>query len=55
MGTCGNGIFAARSEHTGGIQTVLCDGSVRFISDNIDLTLWRSLGTRAGGEVMGEF
>jgi prepilin-type N-terminal cleavage/methylation domain-containing protein len=55
MGTCGNGIFAARSEHTGGIQTVLCDGSVRFISDNINLALWRSLGTRAGGEVMGEF
>ena len=55
MGTCGNGIFAARSEHTGGIQTVLCDGSVRFISDNIDLTLWRGLGTRSGGEVLGEF
>ena len=55
MGTCGNGIFAARSEHTGGIQTVLCDGSVRFISDNIDLTLWRGLSTRAGGEVLGEF
>ncbi|MBL8816053.1 MAG: DUF1559 domain-containing protein [Planctomyces sp.] len=55
MGTCGNGIFGSRSEHTGGIQTVLCDGGVRFISDNIDLTMWRALGTRAGGEVLGEF
>ncbi len=55
MGTCGNGIFGSRSEHTGGIQTALCDGSVRFISDSVDLTIWRALGTRAGGEVIGEF
>ena len=55
MGTCGNGIFAARSYHTGGIQTVMCDGSVRFVSENIDLYLWRAIGTRAGGEVIGEF
>lgn len=55
MGTCGNGIFGSRSEHTGGIQTALCDGSVRFISDSVDLTLWRGLGSRSGGEILGEF
>ena len=48
-------ITAARSYHTGGINAVLCDGSVRFISDSIDLTLYRGLWTRSGGEVIGEF
>lgn len=55
MGTCGNGIFAARSYHVGGVQTLLCDGSVRFVSENIDLNTWRSIGTRAGAEVIGDF
>jgi hypothetical protein len=34
---------------------MLCDGSVRFISENIDLRTWRGLGTRAGNETLGEF
>ena len=55
MGTCGNGIFGARSEHTGGVNVVMCDGSVRFVGDSIDLNTWRALGTRSGGEVIGEF
>lgn len=55
MGTCGNGIFGARSEHPGGVNLLLCDGSVRFVTGSIDLPLWRGLGTRAGGEVLGEF
>ncbi|MEZ6128441.1 MAG: DUF1559 domain-containing protein [Planctomycetaceae bacterium] len=55
MGTCGNGIFAARSFHVGGVHTLLCDGSARFISENLDLNVWRGLGTRSGGEVIGEF
>ena len=46
---------AARSQHTGGVQVLLCDGSVRFISENIDLGTWRRLGTIQGGEVVGEF
>ncbi|RLS54624.1 MAG: DUF1559 domain-containing protein [Planctomycetota bacterium] len=43
------------SEHVGGSHVTLCDGSVRFISENIDQLIWRSIGTRAGGEVVGEF
>lgn len=42
---------AARSRHTGGVQTLLADGSVQFVSSSIDLTTWRALGTIAGGEV----
>lgn len=55
MGTCGWGIFAARSYHVGGVNTLMCDGAVRFVSENVDLNIWRALGTRAGGEVLGEF
>jgi hypothetical protein len=47
--------LAPRSYHAGGIQLVLGDGSVRFISDNINNPTWRALGTRNGGEVLGEF
>lgn len=43
------------SYHTGGVHTLLCDGSVRFVSENIDRFLWRAVGTRDGGETIGEF
>jgi prepilin-type processing-associated H-X9-DG protein len=42
---------AARSLHTGGVNAGLADGSVRFVANTVDLTVWRALGTRAGGEV----
>ncbi|MCA9133850.1 MAG: DUF1559 domain-containing protein, partial [Planctomycetales bacterium] len=48
---CGWGVFAARSNHTGGVNVARCDGSVHFISDSLTLPVWRSLGTRNGGEV----
>lgn len=38
-----------------GFSTGFCDGSVRFISNNIDLTVWKQLLTRAGGEVVNQF
>jgi prepilin-type processing-associated H-X9-DG protein len=61
------------SFHTGGVQVLLCDGAVKFVSDNIDTGnlaaapyfangsglspygIWGGLGTKAGGEVLGEF
>jgi prepilin-type N-terminal cleavage/methylation domain-containing protein/prepilin-type processing-associated H-X9-DG protein len=43
------------SYHTGGATFLLCDGSVRFISENINLNTLKSLGTRANAEVVGEF
>jgi prepilin-type N-terminal cleavage/methylation domain-containing protein len=42
----------ARSYHTGVVNVVLMDGSVRAISDSIDLDVWRALSTRDGREVM---
>ena len=44
--------FSSRSNHTGGVHVGMCDGSVRFVSDNIDLTVWRGLSTSQGAEVV---
>ena len=44
-----------KSDHTGGAQFVLCDGSVRFISENIDYFTYNRLGCRRDGQVVGEF
>lgn len=41
--------------HTGRIHTALADGSVRFISTNLDRASLRALLTISGNEVVGEF
>ena len=41
----------ARSHHPSGLQAVMCDASVRFQDENLDLTVYRNTFTRAGGEV----
>jgi prepilin-type processing-associated H-X9-DG protein len=47
--------MSARSRHVGGVHLLLCDGSVRFVSENLSLIIWQNLATRAGGEVIGEY
>lgn len=48
-------IFSFRSTHGGGCQFLLMDGSVRFISENIDMKTYKALGSRGLGEIVGEF
>jgi prepilin-type N-terminal cleavage/methylation domain-containing protein/prepilin-type processing-associated H-X9-DG protein len=58
--TCGDNGFrrshiAASSYHAGGVNVGLADGSVRFVRDSVDFTLWQNAGTRAGGETNHAF
>lgn len=54
-GGCGQGdsagIFPARSRHAGGAQHVMGDGSVQFISSNIELRAYQGLGSAKSGDV----
>jgi len=43
---------AFRSQHTGGANFMMVDGSVRFVSENIDFALYQNLSTRSGGEIV---
>ena len=45
----------ARSYHAGLVNVLLMDGSVRSVSRGIRVDVWRALGTRAGGEVVGDY
>ena len=42
----------ANSYHPGGVQVSLCDGSVRWVSEGVDLFAWRALGSRKGREAI---
>ncbi|HEY3787433.1 MAG TPA: DUF1559 domain-containing protein, partial [Urbifossiella sp.] len=49
------GLKTARSRHTGGVNLLRCDGSVRFVSDTVSFATWQALATRSGGEVIGDY
>jgi prepilin-type N-terminal cleavage/methylation domain-containing protein/prepilin-type processing-associated H-X9-DG protein len=55
---CGNdassrAVFSnADSYHTGGVNTLMSDGSVKFMKDSISQNVWWALGTKANGEVL---
>ncbi|HEX8202624.1 MAG TPA: DUF1559 domain-containing protein [Isosphaeraceae bacterium] len=42
----------AQSRHSGGVNAMMGDGSVRFIKSSIQMLTWWGLGTRASGEVI---
>jgi len=43
---------AARSFHSGGVNVLFADGSVKFIKNSVNLETWRSLSTKDGGEIV---
>lgn len=42
--------ITARSFHRGKVNTAMLDGSVTIFAEDVDMRVWRALGTRAGGE-----
>ena len=44
--------YGARSWHLGGVNAALVDGSVRFVSDSVDLEIWRAAGSGNGAEAV---
>jgi hypothetical protein len=46
----GSGIYSARSFHKEGVNVLLADGAVRFVSSSVAINVWQAIGTRNGGE-----
>lgn len=46
----GRGAYTARSYHPWGVNSAMADGSARFISEEIDVLVWRALSSRRGAE-----
>lgn len=49
------GVMYARSFHPAGAQVALADGSVRLVPNSIDRLIFQALGSRSGGEAIGDF
>jgi prepilin-type N-terminal cleavage/methylation domain-containing protein/prepilin-type processing-associated H-X9-DG protein len=45
-------LMGARSFHTSGVNAAMCDGSVRFVPNDISFTVWQALGSSKGGETV---
>jgi prepilin-type N-terminal cleavage/methylation domain-containing protein len=50
-----DGKYGFRSVHVGGCLFLFCDGSVKFVRESIPMATYQALGSRAGGEVVGDF
>ncbi len=44
-----------RSLHTGGVHSCFADGSVHFISNNIDQVTYCRLASKADGQIVGDY
>ncbi|MHB0958325.1 MAG: DUF1559 family PulG-like putative transporter [Pirellulaceae bacterium] len=45
-------LVTSRNHHAGVVQVAFLDGSVQTVVDSVDLTAWRAMASRAGGEVL---
>ena len=45
-------LFRSNSNHPGGANVAMADGSCRFVKSSIDMKTWWALGTKDGGEVV---
>jgi len=45
-------VYGSRSRHPGGVNSLYCDGSVKFTKNTVSLNVWRALSTTQGGEVI---
>jgi len=48
------GVWTARSRHTGGVQVLMADGAVKFIGDSVDFTNWQRAGGAFDGAPIGD-
>ena len=55
VSTAGLQYSAARSRHLGGVNMILCDGSVKFVTNSVSAANWQAMGTMDGGEVVGNY
>ena len=51
-GSKANDYMISRSRHTGGVNALLCDGSVRFVRDSIPLAVWAAMSGMSDGEIV---
>jgi prepilin-type N-terminal cleavage/methylation domain-containing protein len=47
--------ISSRSHHAGLVHSLLLDGAVKSISNSINGDIWRALGSRSGGDVVGDY
>jgi hypothetical protein len=55
FGSHGLGWYKASSNHAGGVNVILGDGSVHFIRNDIDRDTWQSLSTRGIDDKPGDY
>ena len=44
--------LGARSKHSGGVNAAMCDGSVRFFKNTVNINTWQAVSTSQGNEVV---
>ena len=46
-------ITSPRSKHPGGVNVGMCDGSVKFFKNSVNINVFQALASSRGGEVVG--